>query len=105
MCRTPEPYNNCVRVGTVYVYSSGIFVVETSLKKLEQVMKVLNLMLHVACMMWLIIYRDMKSANVLVKNENGECVIADLGFAMILDPTLDSKQLASTGQVCCTCLR
>ena len=44
----------------------------------------------------------MKSANVLVKNENGECVIGDLGFAMILDPSLDSKQLASTGQVC-TC--
>lgn len=44
-------------------------------------------------------YRDMKSANVLIKNENGECVIGDLGFAMILDPTLDSKQLASTGQV------
>ena len=42
----------------------------------------------------------MKSANVLVKNENGECVIGDLGFAMILDPSLDSKQLASTGQVC-----
>ena len=44
-------------------------------------------------------YRDMKSANVLVKNENGDCVIGDLGFAMILDPSLDSKQLASTGQV------
>ena len=42
----------------------------------------------------------MKSANVLVKHENGECVIGDLGFAMILDPSLDSKQLASTGQVC-----
>ena len=45
------------------------------------------------------LYRDMKSANVLVKNKNGECAIADLGFAMILDPTLDSKQLASAGQV------
>ena len=43
----------------------------------------------------------MKSANVLVKNENGDCVIGDLGFAMILDPSLDSKQLASTGQVIC----
>ena len=40
-------------------------------------------------------YRDMKTASVLVKNENGECVIGDLGFAMILD----SKQLASTRQV------
>ena len=41
----------------------------------------------------------MKSANVLIKNKNGECAIGDLGFAMILDPTLDSKQLASAGQV------
>ena len=49
-------------------------------------------------------YRDMKSANILVKNENGECVIGDLGFAMILDPSLDSKQLASTGQVCALCM-
>jgi hypothetical protein len=48
----------------------------------------------------------MKSANVLVKNENGDCVIGDLGFAMILDPSLDSKQLASTGQVrTCTCIK
>ena len=41
----------------------------------------------------------MKTANILVKSENGDCVIGDLGFAMILDPSLDSKQLASTGQV------
>lgn len=46
------------------------------------------------------LFRDVKSANILVCNESGECVIADLGFAMILDPSADAKELANTGQVC-----
>lgn len=44
-------------------------------------------------------HRDIKSANVLVRGENGDCVISDLGFAMILDPTRDEKDMANTGQV------
>ena len=44
-------------------------------------------------------HRDVKSANVLVRGENGDCVIADLGFALILDPARDEKDMANTGQV------
>ena len=44
-------------------------------------------------------HRDIKSANVLVRGENGDCVISDLGFAMILDPSRDEKDMANTGQV------
>ena len=44
-------------------------------------------------------HRDVKSANVLVRGENGDCVIADLGFALILDPARDAKDMANTGQV------
>ena len=48
-----------------------------------------------------VFYRDMKSANILVKNENGDCAIGDLGSAIILDSSLHSKELAKacTGQV------
>ena len=45
-------------------------------------------------------HRDLKSANILVCNDSGVCVIADLGFAMILDPLAGVKELANTGQVC-----
>ena len=44
-------------------------------------------------------HRDIKSANVLVRGENGDCVISDLGFAMILDPARDEKDMANAGQV------
>ena len=46
-----------------------------------------------------IAHRDIKSANVLVRGENGDCVISDLGFALILDPARDDKDLANAGQV------
>ena len=46
-----------------------------------------------------IAHRDIKSANVLVRGENGDCVISDLGFAMILDPSRDEKDMANMGQV------
>lgn len=44
-------------------------------------------------------HRDVKSANVLVRGENGDSVIADLGLALILDPASDAKDMANTGQV------
>ena len=44
-------------------------------------------------------HRDVKSPNVLVKSLTGECVISDLGFALILDLSTDVKQLANSGQV------
>ena len=44
-------------------------------------------------------HRDVKSANVLVRGENGDCVLADLGFALILDPSMDEKDMANAGQV------
>lgn len=46
-----------------------------------------------------IAHRDIKSSNVLVKNESGQCVLADLGLAFILDPTADDRKLAISGQV------
>lgn len=46
-----------------------------------------------------IAHRDVKSANVLVRDEGGECVLGDLGLALILDPSADTKQLANAGQV------
>lgn len=44
-------------------------------------------------------HRDVKSANVLVRSDSGECVLSDLGFALILDRSFDTKQLANAGQV------
>ena len=44
-------------------------------------------------------HRDVKSANILVRGENGDCVLSDLGFAVILDPARDEKDMANTGQV------
>ena len=46
-----------------------------------------------------IAHRDVKSANVLVKNDSGECVLGDLGLSLILDPATDDRHLASSGQV------
>ena len=46
-------------------------------------------------------HRDLKSPNVLVRGENGDSVIADLGFALILDPACDEKDMANAGQVWC----
>ena len=46
-----------------------------------------------------IAHRDVKSSNILVKDESGKCVLGDLGLALILDPTSDDKQLANSGQV------
>ncbi len=40
-------------------------------------------------------HRDVKSANVLVRSDSGDCVISDLGFALILD----GKQTTNTVQV------
>jgi TGF-beta receptor type-2 len=53
----------------------------------------------VAVEKYAIAHRDVKSANVLVRGENGDCVVSDLGFALILDPGRDEKDLANTGQV------
>ena len=44
-------------------------------------------------------HRDIKSANVLVRGENGDSVIADFGLALILDPASDARDMANTGQV------
>ena len=46
-----------------------------------------------------IAHRDVKSANVLVKNDSGECVLGDLGLALILDPAADDGHLACSRQV------
>ena len=46
-----------------------------------------------------IAHRNVKSANVLVKNDSGECVLGDLGLALILDPAADDGHLANSGQV------
>ena len=51
-----------------------------------------------------IAHRDVKSANVLVKNDSGECVLGDLGLGLILDPAADDGHLANSGQVIVTCL-
>ena len=45
-------------------------------------------------------HRDIKSANVLLTDVNGNCVLCELGLALVLDPTVDYLQLANSGQVC-----
>nr|BAA82605.1 sALK-5 [Ephydatia fluviatilis] len=46
-----------------------------------------------------IAHRDVKSANVLMRSAEGDCVVGDLGLALVLDPTVDPKQMANSGQV------
>ena len=46
-----------------------------------------------------IAHRDVKSANVLVKDNSGHCVLGDLGLALILDPEADDRKIANSGQV------
>ena len=46
-----------------------------------------------------IAHRDVKSPNVLVKDTSGHCVLGDLGLALILDPNIDDRQMANSGQV------
>ncbi|KAM9305742.1 TGF-beta receptor type-2-like [Gastrophryne carolinensis] len=43
-------------------------------------------------------HRDIKSANVLVKND-GECALCDFGIALRLDPALSADDFANSGQV------
>lgn len=45
-----------------------------------------------------IAHRDIKSTNILVKNEQ-ECVICDFGIAIRLDPSLTADDFANSGQV------
>ena len=47
-----------------------------------------------------VVHRDIKSHNVLVKDETGQCVISDLGLALVLDSSVDDRYLANSGQVC-----
>ena len=46
-----------------------------------------------------IAHRDIKPSNILVKDASGQCVVADLGLAFILDPAADDRKLAVSGQV------
>nr|QXY82390.1 TGF-beta receptor type II HduTGFbRIIb [Halisarca dujardinii] len=46
-----------------------------------------------------IAHRDIKTSNILLKGENGECVLSDLGLALELDPAMKQLDLANTGQV------
>ncbi len=43
-------------------------------------------------------YRDIKSSNVLVKSDSGECAIADLGLALQLINTDNPKEIMNYGQ-------
>uniref|UniRef100_A0A8D0HIG4 Serine/threonine-protein kinase receptor n=1 Tax=Sphenodon punctatus TaxID=8508 RepID=A0A8D0HIG4_SPHPU len=45
-----------------------------------------------------IAHRDLKSTNILVKNEQ-ECVLCDFGIALRLDPSLTVDDFANSGQV------
>ncbi|KFV58347.1 TGF-beta receptor type-2, partial [Tyto alba] len=46
-------------------------------------------------------HRDIKSTNVLVKNEQ-ECVLCDFGIAIRLDPSLTVDDFANSGQASMT---
>ena len=43
--------------------------------------------------------RDLKSSNVLMRGEDGDCVLADLGLALVLKPINDPMDIANCGQV------
>lgn len=45
------------------------------------------------------VFRDIKSSNLLMKSEEGNCVIGDLGLALQLIPTNDPKDVSNYGQV------
>ena len=51
-----------------------------------------------------VVHRDVKTANILMKHETGQCVLGDLGLALILDPAADDRQLANSGQVFSLCV-
>ena len=46
-----------------------------------------------------VVSRDIKSSNVLIRDETGDCVIADLGLALQLVPTDNASDLSNHGQV------
>uniref|UniRef100_F6WF86 receptor protein serine/threonine kinase n=1 Tax=Ciona intestinalis TaxID=7719 RepID=F6WF86_CIOIN len=46
-----------------------------------------------------IAHRDVKSCNILVKDGRRECVLADFGLSLKLDPKLSRDELANAGQV------
>lgn len=46
-----------------------------------------------------IAHRDIKSSNILLQNETGDCVLSDLGLALELNPNMKQLDLANTGQV------
>ena len=48
--------------------------------------------------MW-VWFRDIKTSNILMKNELGECAVADLGLALKLVPTDDPSEISNHGQV------
>lgn len=43
-------------------------------------------------------HRDIKSCNILVKEDGFTCVLADFGLSLKLDPTLTQEELANAGQ-------
>lgn len=47
-----------------------------------------------------IVHRDLKSSNILVKNDL-TCCLCDFGLSLRLDPTLSVDDLANSGQVSC----
>ncbi len=49
-----------------------------------------------------IAHRDLKSANVLVKDTSGHCVLCDLGQGLVIDPLKDENEM-STEQVWVLC--
>lgn len=55
----------------------------------------LNLRLKVA-----IVHRDLKSSNILVKNDL-TCCLCDFGLGLRLDSSLSVDDLANSGQVSC----
>ncbi|XP_039268299.1 TGF-beta receptor type-2-like isoform X2 [Styela clava] len=44
-------------------------------------------------------HRDVKSCNILVKDDGVSCVLADFGLSLKLDPSLSRDELANAGQV------